>query len=386
MITMSKGQYFTYNPTLQLDVFRLCKNTGRRLEPSAGIGLLSKYFKQHNKNVDVAIEVDGSLPFQDDVVIMNFFNYPITNKFDTIFGNPPFVKYRDIEHKEDIKSDHTSLNLYMYFIEKSFHHLNSGGEIVFIIPREFFTSTRANKIRKMLYDNGTITHIIDYSERKLFIDAAPYVVIIRYEKDNHTHTTEYITDTSVSIRQETFTFGYIKFIDSADIGVPVSTYFDVKVGIISGCNEVFKHDTLGNINVICSDYYDTRKKHKYIFGNPTPAMREYLESYKDVLMHRKIRKFTNDKWYGWGAVRNIKYMVKSGKCIYVNVKTRRKNPFFIDNIGYFDGSMLALIPKEGVKVEDYIDILNDDNNLYIQGFKVGEKYTFSQNTLSNLLI
>ena len=163
------------------------------MEPSAGIGCISKYFKDNDKKIDVSIEIDEYLDFIcDEITVMNFFAYDVEEKFDTIVGNPPYVKSQLIENKEEINSKYTSLNLYIYFIEKCYQHLKENGEIVFIIPREFFTNSRARGIRETLYNNGTITDVIDYQERKMFDDADPYVVIIRYEKGNFSHTTNYV--------------------------------------------------------------------------------------------------------------------------------------------------------------------------------------------------
>ena len=43
----------------------------------------------------------------------------------------------------------------------------------------------------------------------------------------------------------------------------------------------------------------------------------------------------------------------------MNSKTREKKPFFKEKIGYFDGSVLALIPKEDVDLDEWVNLLND---------------------------
>lgn len=382
------GQFFSYNKELKEQVYNLCKNKGRVLEPSAGIGSLCSFFKEQGTETNIAIEKDSSLKFEyDNIQIMDFFDYDINEKFDTIYGNPPYVKQQNIIDKHKIKSTQTSLNLFLYFIEKSFYHLNDNGEIIFIIPREFFTNTRAKNIRKLLFDNGTITDVIDYQERKMFNDAAPYIVIIRYEKDNFSHLTNYTINSKSLNKKEFFQDGFIKF--SNEYGKRLGDFFDVKVGMVSGKNNIFKHNELGNIRIICSDYYNTKEKQKYIFyqniKNVPSKTLDYLLKNKKKLIERKIRNFDESNWFCWGAVRNLQYMLKEGECLYVNSKTRKENPFYKDKISFFDGSVLGLFPKsDDVDLNMWLKNLNNEELLREQGFLVGNKFVFTQNTLSNL--
>ncbi|MFW6047248.1 MAG: Eco57I restriction-modification methylase domain-containing protein [Candidatus Woesearchaeota archaeon] len=385
---MNRGQFFTRKEELKKKVFELSINKGRRLEPSAGAGDLCSYFEDNGKNTDVAIEIDNSLSFvYDDIKIMNFFDFSIDEKFDSIYGNPPYVKQQMIEEKEKIQSEQKSLNLFLYFIEKSFYHLNDNGEIVFIIPREFFTNSRASKIRELLYNNGTITHVIDYQERKMFDDADPYIVIIRYEKDNFNHETKYEINGKTEIKNEIFKDGFIKFVNNN--GFTLDNLFDVKVGIVSGANDVYENEELGNIEIICSDFVRTKKRRRFIFFTkkfPDDII-EYLKRYKNRLINRKIRSFDESNWFEWGAVRNLDVMSKEGYCIYVNSKTRESSPFFIEKIGYFDGSVLAIIPKKNLDLKYWVDRLNNSKKEFLeQGFLVGNKYQFSQKSLSKFII
>lgn len=383
-----RGQFFTESLELRKSVFDLCRNKGRSLEPSAGTGCISEYFKDNGKRIDVSVEIDESLNFKDkDIIIMNFFDYSVEEKFDTIVGNPPYVKNNLIEELEKIETEYSSLNLYLYFIEKSFNHLNDKGEIVFIIPREFFTSSRASGIRETLYNNGTITDVIDYQERKMFDDADPYVVIIRYEKGNLSHSTNYVVDGKSSVKKEIFQNGFIKFIKKE--GVPLSDFFEVKVGIVSGANDIYQNDELGNVEIICSDFIRTKKRKKFIFfeRDYPKSILEYLSKFKERLISRRIRDFDEDNWFEWGAVRNLEEMKKSGSCIYVNSKTREERPFFKEEVGYFDGSILALIPKENLDLDEWVELLNNNRDSFAeQGMVVGNKLQLTQNSLSNFLV
>ena len=69
-----------------------------------------------------------------------------------------------------------------------------------------------------------------------------------------------------------------------------------------------------------------------------------LLSHKAKLMNRKIRRFDESNWWEWGR----KFCARSGARIYVNGKTRQRKPFFLSEIEAYDGSVMALFPKEGI--------------------------------------
>ena len=76
-----------------------------------------------------------------------------------------------------------------------------------------------------------------------------------------------------------------------------------------------------------------------------------------------------------------------GECIYVNSKTRNKKPFFKEKIDYFDGSLLALIPKKEINIDEWLYVLNNSEEEFKkQGFIVGNKYQFTQKSLSKFII
>ena len=138
------------------------------MEPSCGNGS----FKKLKNNNSVFIEIDGDVVTDKDVLIMDFFDYPVSEKFDTIIGNPPYVDNSLFtpKHKTKIK---VQANLYLYFIEKCIDHLRDHGELIFIVPRDFIKLTSAKTINKLLFKKGTITDFYDYGDEKLFDGACP---------------------------------------------------------------------------------------------------------------------------------------------------------------------------------------------------------------------
>ena len=65
----------------------LCRNQGRTLEPSAGDGAFFSTLRQRGADV-VGIEIDPQVA-PEGAMVRDFFDYPLTEQFDTIIGNPP---------------------------------------------------------------------------------------------------------------------------------------------------------------------------------------------------------------------------------------------------------------------------------------------------------
>ena len=105
---------------------------------------------------------------------------------------------------------------------------------------------------------------------------------------------------------------------------------------------------------------------------------EYIISNEERLRKRHIMKITDDNWWIWGR----DFYKSNSSRIYVNAKTRNKNPFFINNCKNYDGSVLAIFPKVEMNIEEVCDMLNsvDWNEL---GFMCDGRYLFSQRSLEN---
>ncbi|MFT2615367.1 Eco57I restriction-modification methylase domain-containing protein [Helicobacter pylori] len=83
------GQVFTPKNIVDF-MLTLKQNHGSVLEPSAGDGSFLKRLKKA-----VGIEIDPKI-CPKNALCMDFFDYSLENQFDTIIGNPPYVKHKDI--------------------------------------------------------------------------------------------------------------------------------------------------------------------------------------------------------------------------------------------------------------------------------------------------
>lgn len=362
------GQVFT-PPNVVDTMLSMIKNKGRILEPSCGDGAFSNKIPNC-----VAIEYDKSkCPLY--ALNMDFFDYPIEEKFDTIIGNPPYVKYKNIANDTKLKLDMELFdergNLYMFFIYKCIKHLKDKGELIFIVPREFFKATASIKLNEFIYENGTITDIINLGDKNIFEKHNPNCIIFRFEKGNFSRKTNEVKDFKVVNGQISFT--------ENDYVVPFSDLFYVKVGAVSGADNIFEHEN-GNADFVCS-YTQKTGKTKRMFYNINS---KELELHKETLLSRKIKKFDDSNWFTWG--RN--HYISDKERLYVNYRLRGTNPFFYHTCKNYDGSTLAIFPKFECSVDELKEIRDMLNNVDWEeiGFYYNERYLFTQKSLENCLL
>lgn len=361
------GQVFTPIDIVS-EMLSLCKNNGRFLEPSCGNGA---FFNQIPHCI--GIEYDSAI-CPKEALNIDFFDYSLDEKFDTIIGNPPYVRYQDIipstKEKLDLHLFDERSNLYLFFIEKCIKHLNYLGELIFITPRDFLKATSSIKLNEYIYSQGTITDIIDLGDKRVFKNATPNCIIFRFEKGNFSRKTNIYKDFI-------FNNGQLLFTDNS-YSIHFNDIFFVKVGGVSGIDKIFISEKYGNKDFVCSSTRKTNKTRRMIYNQYI----NYLEQYKNVLINRKIKKFDESNWWMWG--RN--FYESDMPRIYVNSKTRINNPFFIHECKNYDGSILAIFPKKTDACLTKLCGLLNKVNWEELGFVCDGRYIFSQRSLENTML
>jgi len=367
----NKGQYFTTNKFLKKSVYNLIlNNPSLILEPSVGQGDLIEYIKTKKQDIKFDLyEIDEKISFLDSIKkeaikFGDFLEFNIETTYDTIIGNPPYVKTK-------------TGNLYIRFIEKCYKLLNKNGELIFIVPSDFIKLTSSSKIINEMMDNGSFTHIIHPHNEKLFENASIDVIVFRYCKNNKLQKKTWLNGKEKYLINSN---GIITFSDSSPENLSLfSEYFDIYVGMVTGKEKVYKNEKYGNIELLNAK----DRKDKYIWMGDFPTanveLNEYMLSHKDILISRKIKKFTERNWWNWGAPRNIKNIEKhKGKsCIYISTLTRKKEVAFVDKVQYFGGGLIVMIPKKPIDIKKLADYMNGDvfksNYMYSGRFKIGHK-------------
>lgn len=371
-----KGQYFTTNEALQTTLVEFIRRApGRILEPSVGRGdLVLAAKRKYAEAIFDMYEIDEDIPVlpplqKQDIAYGDFLAQTPEHTYDTIIGNPPFVKQ-------------TKGNLYLSFIRKCVQLLNPGGELIFIVPSDFMKLTSAIQIIDEMLLQGSFTDIYYPESERLFDNASIDVMIFRYCRDPS-------LGNEIMINGEKKTLcnsgGILTFL-SPDIVSgdqtsmkPISSMFRVHVGMVSGKEQVFKHQELGNVDVLTAS-----GEEKYIlydsFPTPDEKTNAYLLEHKTELMQRKIRSvFTETNWHEWGALRNYQTMQsESGRpCIYVRNITRSNVIAFRGKVQLFGGNLLLLVPDTTKVHEDHIDALLDDMVEQLNGDEFRQNYNYT---------
>ena len=365
------GQYFTTHNELKEKVFEFILNRPSNiLEPSIGQGDLITFITDKIPNITFDMyEIDPQIKLldkiqKDKVVYGDFMKQSITKTYKTIIGNPPYVRTK-------------KGNLYIDFTEKCYHLLDENGELIFILPSDFLKLTSASKLLNLMMSNGTFTHIFHPHNEKMFENASIDIMIFRYCKNASIDKKVLYNDKLLYITNSNglITFGEEENTNS----VMFQDYFDIYVGLVSGKEEVYKNEELGNIEVLNGE----AKVDKYIYIEKypcdNPKINTYLSQHKKVLIERGIRKFNEKNWFEWGAPRNITSInTNLGKdCIYISNLTRNSNVSFLGKVKYFGGGLIMLKPKKKCNLNNIVSYINSnafkDNFMFSGRFKIGHR-------------
>ena len=235
------GQYFTTDITLKSKVLEFIKNAPETiLEPSIGQGDLVQYISSRLETnfdmyeIDTRIEILAGVQ-RNAINYGDFMSKSIEKKYKTIVGNPPYVRTK-------------TGNMYIEFTKKCYDLLEDNGELIFIVPSDFFKLTSASKLLNSMMEHGTFTDIYHPHNENLFTNASIDVILYRYCKNPEMAKQVLYNDNPLYVINSN---GLITFEEFADENrEKFSDVFDIYVGIVSGKDAVYKHDTLGNISIL----------------------------------------------------------------------------------------------------------------------------------------
>ncbi|MCL2829130.1 MAG: class I SAM-dependent methyltransferase [Betaproteobacteria bacterium] len=394
------GQVFTPAPviTAMLALARRLGDDPRRvLEPSCGDGA----FLRHLPPQTVGIEIDAR-HCPEGAQCLDFFLYPATEFFTTIIGNPPYVGYRQIsaEARQHLKTAVPGLldgraNLYLFFIEKCLRHLSPCGELVFVTPRDFLKNTSSTRLNRWLWEQGTITDLIDLGDARVFEEATPNCVIWRFERDDFSRRTRYADlgaerrDLAAALaapnwerRRFIETDGHLLFV-RGDYSLRLSDVAAVKVGAVSGADSIYHSELHGTRDFVCSHTARSGQTRRMIWcapekmENAPSAVSRLLEPHKERLLARRVRNFDESNWWQWGRG----YQESCRPRVYVNNKTRRAAPFFVHPCPHYDGSVMAIFPHAPTVDVDALAAALNRVDWADLGFVCDGRFLFSQRSL-----
>jgi adenine-specific DNA-methyltransferase len=211
----------------------------------------------------------------------------------------------------------------------------------------------------------------------MFENASIDVIVFRYCKNNLLEKKVLYNGVELYITNSN---GLITFSEEEnDNSVMFQDYFDIYVGLVSGKEDIYKNEELGNIEVLNG----VNKTDKYIYIDKYPCederINKHLLDHKKTLIERKIRKFNETNWFELGAPRNITTIQSNlGKeCIYIYNLTRKQAVSFVGTVSYFGGGLIMLRPKKNCNLSNIVSYLNSntfkDNFTFSGRFKIGHR-------------
>lgn len=144
------------------------------------LSLLALKNGEDKENIKFNIKTADSLVVDWKMLFPDIIN---NGGFDAIIGNPPYVKFQDLnkELRGKLYADWLTLktgnyNLYFAFFELGVALMKVDGILGYITPNNYFTSLSGVHLREYLLSNRLIEKIIDFNHLKVF-EAQTYTCI-----------------------------------------------------------------------------------------------------------------------------------------------------------------------------------------------------------------
>jgi len=208
------GQYFTPNivADFMISLADISEDI-RILEPSCGQGIFLDLLQKKGVENITAYEIDDDLAKDfSNVKYESFVSAKITEKFDLIIGNPPYIRWKNLE--EELKQELAvnalwnkycnSLCDYLYiFILKSIELLNDNGQLIFICPEYWMNTTHSISLRNYMVSNGYFENIYHFNETPIFDKVTVSIVIFKYvksqKKNNEIKVAKYYVNQKLTV-------------------------------------------------------------------------------------------------------------------------------------------------------------------------------------------
>jgi len=420
--TRQLGQFFTKNSDVQRVMCDLVANqVGEALEPSAGEGHLAAALHDARPDLNMTcVELDKSVKWVHGDLLLcqeDFFSWSKTRlaQYNVILGNPPYVAWKEAlsttkKHAQDAAVIYSGkVNLYQLFFDRCIDLLAPGGELVLIVPGEWVFSTAAAPLRAKIAKLGAVTDFIHCGEEKLFSDAAvPFLCIVRFVKGAAQKDLRWWPSFEKASLAKKPEKRVLLTQDDRWLILPkktaaqirswgrLSDQFDVRVGLVSGADDVFRLTDPSKVEPECIKKQVTseRKLVDFVFvdnhstlHDVPPLARKLLRKHKTRLESRRIRVFNKNNWWHYGAVRNLAHMESSTPRFFAMAKTRHSKPFFkVSKAKYFNGGVLGVFrkPSATISIDAAVKLLNSENyRVVLQGMLLvsGDKLTLQPSTL-----
>lgn len=277
----------------------------------------------------------------------SFFDLPITEKFDQIVQNPPYVRQELLiegaNSKDSIRYNISSLlstipsqsNLYIYFLLKSILHLKEGGIMVAVIYDSWLYSSFGKFLKESFLKLGHIESIYHF-KKSAFDNAEIGATVIKFVKDkshkksisyyplndlNDLRTYNGLNANCLKLKQQellTYSFNNQSIINYKsnlfkELKTIVSQPIQRGTSAVVNSYFIFSKNELPELKPIIKDVsqiktYTANQENAYILavnGSISNETKQYLESVKNEILKTPTQKFiavkrdieTKRDWY-----------------------------------------------------------------------------------------
>ena len=200
------GQFFTPLPISRLMAQWVLKDKPSTiLDPAFGLGVFydeiikgdpKRKIKFTGYEIDANILIYLKNSSKQTNLVLNNCNYleAKASMYDGIICNPPYMRFQNFLKRHSVlptieKQVGKKLvgysNISSIFLIKALNELNTGGNLAFIMPFEFFNTGYGKEIKKSLLENYLLKQIIIFSnEKDIFPDVITTVCILFCKNDN----------------------------------------------------------------------------------------------------------------------------------------------------------------------------------------------------------
>jgi len=307
----------------------------------------------HLKGIEIAInliteEINKFYESPNRTLIKgSFFDLPVSEKFDLVVQNPPYVRQELLSDgansKESIRYNVSSLlstipsqsNLYIYFLLKSILHLKDGGVMVAVIYDSWLYSSFGKFLKESFLKLGHLESIYHF-KKSAFDNVEIGATVIKFVKDkNHKKSISYYPLNDLSDlktyngfnanclklkQQELLTYSFnnhsvINFKSSLfkELKTIVSQPIQRGTSAVINSHFIFSKNELPELKPIVKDVsqiktYIVNQENAYILavnGSISNETKQYLESVKNEILKTPAQKFiavkrdieTKRDWY-----------------------------------------------------------------------------------------
>lgn len=432
------------------------KNNSFILDPCIGPNTFFNAMNEDFSNCFLkGIEIDTTLiteeidTFYDNpnrtLIKGSFFDLPISEQFDLIIQNPPYVRQEllsdGVNSKDNIRYNASSLlstipsqsNLYIYFLLKSILHLKDDGVMVAVIYDSWLYSSFGKFLKESLLKLGYLDSIYHF-RKSAFDDVEIGATVIKFVKEkNHRKSISYYplndlndlndlrtyngldTNCIKLKQQELLTYSFnnhsiINFNSSlfTELKKIVSQPIQRGTSAVVNSHFIFSKNELPELKPIVKDVsqiktYSVNGENAYILavnGSISNETKQYLESVKNEILKTPAQKFvavkrdieTKRDWYKIQLKRTGNfifnyYLRKNIDFIYNPNKFLSSDNFYILNIKNNELASFAILNSSFTRLSTLSNSRSQGNGLRkIQLYEFKEVKVIDLNKISQQTI